>query len=312
MTITTLLLATLIVISLTGCSDDGGDVATVETAPIVADLPVIDGSSSTLPLRMFIVCELLGTRCAWETVFDGSRRVLPEQGTPFEPFDAAVDSSGTHGSYVALAEGQADLILVARGPTDQELELARDAGVEFEISTVALDGFVFLVNAANPVESLTLDQLRGIFSGTISNWAQVGGEDRPIQPYQRNETSGSQVLMDTMVMQGQPMVDAPNMILPSMGAPFAAISRDVDGIGYSVHYYATRILLNDEIRLMRIDGIEPNTETIRLGKYPLVSEVYAVLPASARGDDGSRLLRNWLATEAGRDAIEASGYVAAR
>ena len=166
------------------------------------------------------------------------------------------------------------------------------------------------MNDTNAVESLTLDQVRGIFSGAITNWAQVGGEDRPIQPYQRNETSGSQVLMENMVMQGTSMVDAPNMMLPSMMAPFDAISRDGDGIGYSVYYYATRILLNDEIRLIRIEEIEPSTSTIRSGEYPLVSEVYAVLPASAQVDDSSRLLLDWLATNAGRDTIEASGYVA--
>jgi phosphate transport system substrate-binding protein len=312
MKLTALLLAAVLATTLTGCSDGGAVGATVDTAPIVADLPVIDGSSSTLPLRMFIVCELLGTSCGWETTIDGSRRVLPEQEASYERFRAAVESSGTHGSYVALAEGRADLILTARAPTDEERELGRSAGVEFDISTIALDGFVFLVNAANPVESLTLDQVRGIFSGAITNWAQVGGEDRPIQPYQRNETSGSQVLMEKLVMRGLSMVDAPNLMLPSMMAPFDAISRDADGIGYSVYYYATHILLNDDIRLLRIDGIEPTTATIRSGEYPLTSEVYAVLPASARVDEASRLLRDWLATDAGRDTIDASGYVSTR
>ena len=83
----------------------------------------------------------------------------------------------------------------------------------------------------------------------------------------------------------------------------------MDGIGYSVYYYAANILLNDEIRLIRIEGIEPITATICSGEYPLVSEVYAVLPASARGDDGARLLRDWLVTDEGRDTIDASGFV---
>lgn len=305
-------LAALIPLAAVGCANSESEVETVATDAIVADIPVIDGSSSTLPLRMFIMCELLDTPCEWRTYPDGTRRVLPQQDTSLEPFSTAVRSSGTHGSYVALAEGGANLVLTARQPTDQELELGRNAGVEFEQSAIALDGFVFLVNAANPVESLTLDQIRSIFSGEITSWADVGGHDRPIQPYQRNETSGSQVLMEEMVMDGLAMVDAPNMMLPSMMAPFDAISRDTDGIGYSVFFYATHILLNDETRLIRIDGVEPSADTIQSGDYPLVSDVYAVLPASARQDDSSRLLYEWLKTDRGRDTIQASGYVAAR
>lgn len=305
-------LAALMLLAATACANNEAEVEAVATDAIVADLPVIDGSSSTLPLRMFIMCELLDTTCEWHTHPDGTRRVLPQRETSLEPFNAAVKSSGTHGSYVALAEAGADLVVTARRPTDQELELGRDAGVEFEQSAIALDGFVFLVNAANPVDSLTLDQIRGVFSGEITNWADVGGDDRPIQPYQRNETSGSQVLMEALVMDGLAMVEAPNMMLPSMMAPFDAISRDTDGIGYSVFYYATNILLNDEIKLIRVDGVEPSSDTIQSGEYPLVSEVYAVLPASAARDDGARLLHDWLETDHGRNTIEASGYVTAR
>lgn len=277
---------------------------------ILADLPVFDGSSSTLPLRMFVYCELVRTDCEWETLPDGSRRVLPEDRDDLDLFRDVIRSSGTNGSYVALAEGSADVVLTARAPTDEEVQLAQSQGVQLNVSPVALDAFVFLVNDANPVESLTLDQIRGIFSGAITNWADVGGDDRPIQPYQRNETSGSQVLMRDLVMEGVPMADAPNLMLPSMLAPFDAISRDADGIGYSVHYYATNILLNEDIRLLRIDGTAPKTSTIRSRDYPLVTDVFAVLDQAAPEGDPARLLQEWLFTSSGQATIEDSGYVA--
>ena len=289
--------------------DDQVTPPTVDTSSIAADLPVVDGSTSTRPLRMFIVCAILEVSCAWQEGFDGSRMVLPVAGTSFEPFDISVPSSGTHGSYVALAEGRADLILTARPPTDDEVQIAKSHGIELEIIPVGFDAFVFLVNATNPVAGLDLDQVRGIFSGAISNWAGVGGDDRPIQPYQRNETSGSQVLMKTLVMEGTPMIDAPNMMLPSMMAPFDAISQDPDGIGYSVYYFATNMLAADQVRLLRIEDAEPNPETIGSGEYPLVTEVSAVLRSGLPADSPARMLRDWLTTDAGRSVIEESGYV---
>lgn len=281
----------------------------IDRERIAADLPVIDGSTSTRPLRMLIVCEILDVACDWQELFDGSRRVLPPLNVSIEPFDAAAPTSGTHGSYVALAEGRADLILTARMPTDAEVGLAASSGVEFDITPIALDAFVFLVNASNPVQGLDLDQVRDIFAGNLTVWAEVGGSARPIQPYQRNETSGSQVLMERLVMRGTPMIDAPDLMLMSMMAPFDAISRDPEGIGYSVYYYATHMLATDEIDLLAIDGSEPDPITIAAGDYPLVTEVYAVLPSGSPKDSTPRILRDWLLTDAGRSIIEGSGYV---
>ena len=74
-------------------------------------------------------------------------------------------------------------------------EHARDRGVEFEYTPVGREGFVFLVNASNPVDSLTIEQVKGIYSGKITTWKEVGGNDEPIQAYQRNSNSGSQSMM---------------------------------------------------------------------------------------------------------------------
>ena len=290
-------------------SGAGATTRGIDMERIAADLPVIDGSTSTRPLRTLIVCEILDVTCDWQELFDGSRRLLPPLDAPMELFDTAVPSSGTHGSYVALAEGDADLIVAARMPTDDEVGLAGSNGVEFEIAPIALDAFVFLVNAANPVEGLGLGEVRDIFSGAITDWAEVGGDARPIQPYQRNETSGSQVLMERLVMRGTPMVDAPDLMLMSMAAPFDAISSDPDGMGYSVYYYAIHMLATDAISLLGIEGSEPGPTTITSGEYPLVTEVYAVLPSGTPQDDTARLLRDWLVTGAGRSVIEESGYV---
>lgn len=290
------------------CADRGDGIALVEPPAIGPELPALDGSTSTLPLRTLLVCVIVQEPCEWNTS-TATRTIVPATGGSREPFRRVVCSSGTHGSYVALANGEADLILTARVPNDEELELASAAGFAYDIEPVALDAFVFLVNASNPVGSLELDQIREIFSGATTNWSDLGGDDRPIQPYSRNPTSGSQVLMEALVMRGLPMIDAPNLMLPSMTAPFDAISRDVDGISYSVYYFATHMLPDDDIRLLNIDGVEPAVTTISSGDYPLVTEVYAVLADSAPQTSSSRLLRDWLMTAPGQELVSRSGYV---
>ena len=110
-------------------------------------------------------------------------------------------------------------------------------------------------------------------------------------------------------MTGTPMIDAPDLMLLTMMAPFDAISHDPDGIGYSVYYFATHMLATDEIRLLGIEGSEPDSTSIAAGEYPLVTEVYAVLPSGTPQDSAARMLRDRLTTDAGRSVIEVSGYV---
>jgi phosphate transport system substrate-binding protein len=111
---------------------------------------------------------------------------------------------GTHSAYLNLINGEADLILVARSPSMMEFELAQLSGVEFDIRPVALDAFVFIANENNPVDGLSLDEIQRIYTGELTNWDQVGGPEGEIHPYQRDEQSGSQQLMLSLVMKGLP------------------------------------------------------------------------------------------------------------
>jgi phosphate transport system substrate-binding protein len=223
--------------------------------------------------------------------------------------------SGTHGSYVRLIEGEADLILVARLPSEDELRAARESGVALDAVAVARDAFVFLVHADNKVKALDLDILREIYAGRISRWGDAGrrvGAHAEIHPYQRNRNSGSQELMERLVMQGLPMVDAPNMLLESMMGPINAIGGDPLGIGYSVYYYATFIHPGEEIKLIGVDGVLPTSQSIADRSYPLTTEVYAVIRKGAPRKSRAVQLRDWLFTAEGQGVVARSGYVPVR
>lgn len=274
--------------------------------------PRVDGSTSTSPLSVLISCKLLDVRCNWTDVtFTGERFITWETPQPALE-NLRILSSGTNQAYVNLIERMADIILVARQPSDDELALAGSRGVQLMVRPVALDAFVFVVNASNPVKSLTLRQIRAIYTGQMTNWKAMGGSDAPIQPYQREDNSGSQELMKSLVMKDLPMVAAPDMIILTMSGLINAVAVDTDGIGYSVYYYEQFIAPNENVRLCGVDGVLPDAETIRARAYPLTTEVYAAIRDDLDRESTAYWLWEWLLTEAGQAVVAESGYVPVR
>ena len=143
----------------------------------------------------------------------------------------------------------------------------------------------------------------------------MGGADAEIIAYQRNKTAGSQVMMENVVMQGEPMIDAPREYRPSeMGAlvdEVAAYRNSADAIGYSVYYYVTEMYLREGVKLLAIDGVAPSNETIASGEYPYTQYNYAVIRKDEREDSPARQLFDFLTTPEGKALMAAQGYVPA-
>jgi len=312
----------LLLILLTGCKPDRPSVVVTpsnaatpgpipDVASIIRDYPRVDGSTSAHPLQMYVACRLLDVKCDWMEGLFSARTIFPNSRSALGEAVEAVTSiwhNGTHSAYVNLVNKDADLIIVARMPSDDEIREAGRKGVKLDIRPVALDAFVFLAHVDNPVESLTLDQIRGIYTGKTTEWNDLGGMGG-INAYQRNRNSGSQELMDDLVMGGTPMIEAPDMIYESMVGPINAIRDDPLGLGYSVYFYASYMLPDENVKLLGIEGVVPTFETIASQDYSLVTEVYAVVRADMPADNSAVILRDWLLTDSGQEAVEESGYV---
>jgi phosphate transport system substrate-binding protein len=281
----------------------------------VDEYPSVDGSTSTHPLAVLIASKVLGVPCYWQDYPDYSRRIRAVDETP-EIEDVAdaingrlVDHHGTHGSYVALIEGHADLILVARQPSEDELELAGNHSVELVAEPVALDAFVFLLNRANPVSSLTVKQIQDIYTGNITNWSSVGGLSNNISAYLRNPNSGSQELMKRLVMKDLEMINTSDMILWGMSGPINTIGWDENGTGYSVYFYEEFMQPHPNIKLCGVNGVVPSYDTIMSRQYVFTSEVYAVVRGDLDSDSTTYALMEWLLSEEGQAVVKESGYV---
>lgn len=281
----------------------------------VENYPRVDGSTSAYPLQMTIACQILDVPCIWleGDLFSTTRSIIPDP--EFEGSSDQVEKifniwhSGTHGSYMNLIEGNADIIIVARPPSEDELQAAEQSDLHLEFKPIALDAFVFVLNEKNPIDTITLDNIRAVYAGEITNWLKLGGSFAEIHTYQRNRNSGSQELMESLVMRGAPMVESPDMILESMMGPIHAISDDSLGIGYSVYFYAAHIFPHERVKMIAVDGVHPTWENIADQSYPLTTEVYAVIRGDAPQNSAARLLLAWLQTVDGQAAIAKSGYV---
>ncbi len=269
--------------------------------PVVLDFdkdtyPRVDGATAMRPMSVEIAKAVLGMTD--------------------EEADAFIVHNTTAQAYDNLIAGNCDVIFVSE-PSDDILQRAEAAGVTFEMIGIGRDGFVFVVNQDNPVQSLTVAQIQDIYTGKITNWSEVGGEDLDIIAYQREQNSGSQNLMEKMVMQGLPMMEVPtSLMIDSMAGLIDCVASTYENsraaIGYSIYLYAKEQYVKDSIRFLSIDGVEPTDETIASGEYPLSKIVYAIIRADEPEDSPARQLVNWLLTDEGQQAVIAGGYTGIR
>lgn len=259
------------------------------------EFPKVDGATAMLPMVGEITKAVLG--------------YTDEQAQEYLDENTQGKSAKV---YASLINKEKDLIFVSE-PSDDILKQAEEANVEFDMTGIGKDGFVFIVNKDNPVDSLTIEQIQKIYTGEITNWKEVGGNDEEIVAYQREQNSGSQNLMEKMVMQGIEMQDAPSdLMIASMEGLIDSVAKSYDNgkasIGYSIYLYAKEQYVQDNIKFIAIDGVYPSDETIADGTYPLSKIVYAVTRKDVSQDSTVRTLINWLLTDKGQEVVVAGGY----
>ncbi|MDO4488015.1 MAG: substrate-binding domain-containing protein, partial [Eubacteriales bacterium] len=162
------------------------------------NMPVMDGSTSMVPLAKAAASVLLGESA--EEVGD------------------LVSFNRTTQSFRNLMYGDAEILIVGE-PNAAVFDEMETYGYKYELEEIATDALIFVVNKDNPVENLTTEQIRKIYTGEITNWKEVGGNDCEIIPFQRNEGAGSQALIKKLIMKDTPMMEAPaQFISGEMGA----------------------------------------------------------------------------------------------
>ncbi len=263
-----------------------------KTLKFTEDLPIIDGATAAFPVYSAFV----------NAVYPETTRL----------FDGVFEYNTTTGGYQNLAERKTDIFLGA-GPSKEQIKYAEECGTTFKYTQIGSEAFVFFVHKDNPINSLTAEQIRGIYSGQITNWRELGGNDEEIVAFQRDKGSGSQSMM-IRFMGDTPLMDAETREIRGMGG---IIERVADyqnrsgSIGFSFRFYIEGMIKHPDIKMIAIEGVAPTAENVRNGTYPIVTPVYAVTYESNPNPNVARLI-DWILSDEGQYIIEETGYVGIR
>lgn len=258
-------------------------------------LPVLDGVSSLYPLYS-----------AFATA------VYPEGDYP--PDEKARYTHPVHFTrkgvdFTRLLDGRAD-ILFMNGLSEAEMKKAKEKGVELVFTPIGKEALVFFVNKNNPVQGLALDEIKNIYSGRITMWKDLGGKGEEIKAYQREAWSDSQKALKDL-MAGEFLLSAPSHSYTTFNEGTlwrTANYRNYKGaIGFSFKYFTRKMVQNDLIKLLEIDGVAPTEENVRDDSYPLVSTIYAITRKENSNPNVNRML-DWMISEEGQYLAGKAGY----
>ena len=259
---------------------------------ILNDLPRIDGAYALYPIYSGVV-RALYNKSKFEK---NSWRYLQTNGSDL--------------TFRRLLADEVDLIFSAP-PSKLQLADAEAKSLKYEITPFAREAFVFFVNSKNPIDNLTSAQIRGIYSGKITDWSQIDPHlSGKIKPFQRNQGSGSQTMLEKIMGDTTIMPPLEEDRLGGMGGiinDVASYRNYQEAIGFTFRYFSTEMFKNGEIKLLSIDGVAPTVENIRNGTYPFIADC-GIITVRPRSENIQKIV-DFMFTSAGRELIEKTGYV---
>ena len=253
------------------------------------ELPVVDGATALFPVYCSFVEAVYPSDCDIEKV---------------------VQFNTTIGAYKELIEGNDDIIFVAQ-PSKEQRAMAEEAGVEFNMYPIGYEAFVFIVNQKNPIDTLTLQQIKDIYTGKITNWKELGGKDLIIRPFQRDTNSGSQTAFVKIMGKDVQLLSPETHKVYGMEGLVDVVSdyqNHSNAIGYSFRYYIESMENNQNIKILKLNGIEATRENIRSKKYPITDNFYAIT-IKGRETENTKKFIDWIISPQGQELIEKVGYI---
>lgn len=267
----------------------------------VEQMPVLNGAEAAYPIYSAFA------ECCYENIGKIQQRAKKYGGQIKMP----VRFTNTVVGFEELLTGETDIFFGSK-PSEAQYRTAEEKGVELVLTPIGSEAFVFFVNSENPVDGLTSDQIRKIYSGEYTSWKQAGGSNIPILAFQRPEGSGSQTRMEYFmgdVPLKEPLEVEYEMSMAGVIKEVASYENKESAIGYSFRYYVSKMFHDDNIKFLSVDGIYPDAEAIRGGSYPLAGNLYAI---TLKGNENPAVepFLEWMTGDQGKQIVNRTGYIA--
>ena len=225
----------------------------------------------------------------------------------------AVTGGGSGTGIAGLINGTVDIANASRQMKPEEVAKAQANGITPVEHVIAGDAIAIVVHPSNPVDRLTLQQLSDIFSGKITNWSEVGGEDRPIVLLSRESNSGTHVyFLEEVVRLGdkdaETLFSPDTLLMPSSEGISAEVRQNPNAIGYDGLGYVTP----DQKTIAVTTGpdgpyVQPSIDTVNRGVYPISRDLYMYTAGEPEGAIAEYLA--WIRSAEGQEIVGELGFV---
>ncbi len=224
----------------------------------------------------------------------------------------SVTGGGSGTGIVSLINGTVDIANASREMKPEEAAALKAKGLTPVEFTVARDAIAVVVNPVNPVNALTLKEISDIYVGNITNWREVGGEDRPIVLLSRESNSGTYVyFLENVVREGDPtsrlLFSPGTLLMPSSEGISAEVRQNPNAIGYDGLGYVT-----PDQKMLAVAReqagpyVLPSVATVNDGKYPIARPLYMYTAGEPTG--GVKAYIDWVLTD-GQTIVPQLGFV---
>ncbi len=237
----------------------------------------------------------------------GSTTVLPIAQRAAEEFmnkhdvTVSVRGGGSGTGIAALIDGRADIADASRPMKEKERKIARNKGVNPKEHIVARDGIAVVINNENPVDGLTLTEVKKIFSGQITNWKQVGGPDKGIVVVSRDSSSGTFEAFKEIALDGN-KYSQDALRLGSNKAVSSTVARSPYAIGYIGMAY-----LSNRVKALAVDGVKPTMKAAGSGDYKIARPLFMYTNGEPTGN--IKKFIDFVYSEEGQKIAKDVGYV---
>ena len=203
--------------------------------------------------------------------------------------------TGSGAGIQAVSEGRCDIGLSSRDLKPEEAET-------LDAEVIAIDGIAMIVNPENPVSDLTIEQIGKLYKGEITNWSEVGGSDAPVVLIGREAASGTRDGFESIT--GTEDACKYTQELTSTGDVVQTVSTNPNAIGY-----ASLASVKDSVKLLKVEGVTPSTETIQNGTYKIQRDFVFVTPKKKELSEAAQAFMDYALSAAADEMIEKAGAV---